>query len=482
MSAESSPTESFAPPDAGPKTLREAARELLKLALPFILSSSFTTIQVFIDRIFISGVNADAIAAAMPTIGYFWTPMALFQFTVLYVTVFVAQYIGARRPDRVGPVVWQSLYFAVIFGCAFPLLIPLVDLIVDSTAHAESVKELEKAYFRGLSWSALPMLLVAAVNGFFAGRQQSWTVFVINIIGAGVNALCAVPLILWNADDPRAAMVGAGYAAAIGSSVSAILGLFLLFRHKHRVEFNTVSGWRFDWTLFKRLMKFGLPNGAQFCIEGLAFTAFILFIGNIGRAELAASTLAFSLNLLTFLPIMGLGQGVEVLVGQRQGEGRPHLSALTTHAGAIIATIYMIALAILYISIPHLIVLPFAGEMQPEDWAAVGPLIPILLRFVAGYSLADGANIIYAYALRGAGDTRFVTLVTIGFSWPLMVIPTYLCWKLGWGLFVAWMFATSYVVVLAIVFALRFRGGKWRTMRVIETPVVEIAADAEQPA
>lgn len=470
------------PPADEPRTFWQACRELLVLSGPFILSSSFTTVQVFIDRLFIAGVGDDAVAAAMPTIGYFWVPMALFQFCVLYATVFVAQYLGAGRPHRVGPVVWQGLYFALIAGLTFPLFIPAVEGIIALTDHPEEVKRLEAVYFRGMSLAALPMLLVAGVNAFFAGRQQSWMVLLINAVGAGCNALLAIPFILWNKNDPAAAMFGAGLAAALGSTVSAVLGLCLLFRRRYRQEYATVSGWRFDPALFRRLMKFGLPNGLQFCIEAVAFTAFILIIGNLGKAELAATTLTFTMNLLTFLPVMGLGQGVEVLVGRRQGEKRPDLSARTTHAGALMATLYMSAVAVLYITVPHLIVAPFAGEMEPGQWAAVAPLIPTLLMFVAAYSLADGANIIYAYALRGAGDTRFVSLIAIGTSWPLMVIPSWLCWKYGWGLYAAWGFATLWVVALAVAFGLRFLGGKWRTMTIIEHGVPEDVVETEEPA
>ncbi len=456
----------------GPQNIAQAGKELLRLSLPFIVSSSCTTVQIFIDRIFVSGVNSDAVAAAMPTVGYFWTPLALLQFTVLYATVFVAQYIGAGRPNRVGPVVWQALYFAIGAGILFPLLIPVADLLIAASEHKPAVKVLERAYFRGLSLAALPTLILAATNAFFAGRQKSWTVLLINVVGAVTNALLAIPLILWQRDDPAAAMFGAGLATACGTGVSAILGLILLFRRQTRAEFGTLSGWRFDPMLFRRLLHFGLPNGGQFFIEAMAFTAFIYFIGNIGDKELAATTLTFSLNLLTFLPVMGLGQGVEVLVGQRQGEGRPEISARTTHAGAILATAYMTVIAMLYLTLPHVMVMPFAAEMDPTEWEKIEPIIPLLLLFVALYSLADGANIIYAFGLRGAGDTRFVTIIAIGTSWPLMVIPTWLSWHFGWGLYAAWSFATLYVIVLAICFAIRFRGGRWRTMKVIEPTMV----------
>jgi multidrug resistance protein, MATE family len=313
--------------------------------------------------------------------------------------------------------------------------------------------------------------VTAAMNGFFAGRGRSWTVLLINAVGTTTNAVLAVPLILWQKDDPVAAIAGAGYAAALGSTVSALFGLFLFFRPRYRAEFQTLAGWRFDPKLFLRLMRFGLPNGVQWCIEGLSFTLFILLVGNLGPRELAATTLTFSLNMLTFLPVMGLGQGVEVLVGRRQGEERPDLSAKSTWTAVKLATAYNFLIAFLYVTIPDKMVWLFASETDPVEWAAIAPMIPLLLQFVAAYTLADGINIILSYALRGAGDTRFVVLVAIGLSWPLMVIPTWIATEYGWGIKAAWAAATLYIAATAGVYILRFLGGRWRTMKVIETPV-----------
>ena len=92
----------------------------------------------------------------------------------------------------------------------------------------------------------------------------------------------------------------------------------------------------------------------------------------------------------------------------------------------------------------------------------------MLLRFVAVYSLFDTMNIVFSFALRGAGDTRFVTIVSLFLSWPIMVLPTWAAWKYGWGLYWAWGFASAYVIALGITFLLRFQAGKWKSMRVIE--------------
>ena len=141
----------------------------------------------------------------------------------------------------------------------------------------------------------------------------------------------------------------------------------------------------------------------------------------------------------------------------------------------------MAFVAVLYCFTPGWLVLPFAAEMPADEWARVGPLVPLLLRFVAAYSLCDGVNIILAYALRGAGDTRFVVLVAVALSWPLMVVPTYLVWRWGYGVEPAWAAATVYLAVTAGVYVVRFVGGRWRTMTVIEASVAEATPEPADP-
>src|SRR5260370_25245868 len=94
-------------------------RELLRLAIPLILSSSFLTLQVTIDRALLSQASSDAVAAAMPAALVYWTVLTLLQNIANYATTFVAQYTGAGRKERVGPAVWQSFYFSVVAGIAF---------------------------------------------------------------------------------------------------------------------------------------------------------------------------------------------------------------------------------------------------------------------------------------------------------------------------------------------------------------------------
>jgi MATE family multidrug resistance protein len=144
----------------------------------------------------------------------------------------------------------------------------------------------------------------------------------------------------------------------------------------------------------------------------------------------------------------------------------------------------MLLVAVGYWFMPRLFVWPFLGDKMQEASELVS-LVSKLLMFVAFYSLFDTCSIIFAGALKGAGDTRFVMMLSVGMSWLLMVLPAWLAVRYGWGprggLYVAWGFTTAYVCVLGLAFLGRFLQGKWQAMRVIEAAPHAIALELREP-
>lgn len=444
--------------------------ELWRLAWPLILANSFWTLQITIDRMFLGKfLSPEAVGAAMAAALVFWTPLALLQSTAAYATTFVAQYQGAGRPQRIGPAIWQALYFSLFTGLAFLLLLPAAETIIGWGGHSNAMQELEVEYFVCLCWSALPTLLTAAVSSFFTGRGDSRTVMLINGVGLAVNAALDY---FW---VPTWGISGAGWATVAAMWASAVTGFALMLRAGFRSEFATLSGFRFDGALFRRLLRFGLPSGLQWALDGFAFTLFLLFVGRMGDAALAATSITFTLNMVAFLPALGLGQAVSVLVGQRLGEDQPALAERSTWTGFQMAWLYMAVVAACYALVPEVFLWLFRTE-GGASWSEVEQIAPLLLKFVAVYSLFDSMNLIFSFALKGAGDTRFVTLVALILSWPVMVLPTWAAWAFDWGLAAAWSFASAYIILQALLFLWRFRVGHWRSMRVIEK-----AAPVEEP-
>src|SRR5678815_1706862 len=89
-------------------------REVLALAYPLILAHMSFTVQTFVDRLFLTWYSAEAVAGAVTGLFTTLAVMALFSGTGEYLTTFIAQYLGAGRPLRIGPAVWQGFYLSLI--------------------------------------------------------------------------------------------------------------------------------------------------------------------------------------------------------------------------------------------------------------------------------------------------------------------------------------------------------------------------------
>jgi MATE family multidrug resistance protein len=460
--------ETRAPIQAGGSARLGGSRELLTLALPLVVSQGFMTVQVFVDTILLSWHDPREMAASFPAVMWFWLVFGLLQITAGYVSTFVAQYVGAGRPERVGPAVWQGIHFAALAGLSFLLMVPAAPYLIAVGGHTAALQVLEVSYLRCLCFAALPMMVMAAVNGFFSGRGQTWTVLAIEAAGTAVNVVLALVLIFGRAGFPELGIAGAGWATVTGSWTSALLAVWLLLRPEFRAEFGTLRGWRLERDLFGRLMKYGGPAGAQVFLDVLVFHVFVQLVGRLGEAATGATTLTVRLNMVAFLPMLGLGQAVSILVGQRLGGDRPDLAERSAYTGLKWVFGYMCCVAAVYLLFPGVLVGVFRGDRDPASFAAVAAIVPSLLVCVAVYSLADSINVTFSYALRGAGDTRFVSLLTFVLAWPIMVVPTFVLVRAGGSIYWAWAFATAYIMAMAGCFFWRFQTGRWKSMRVIE--------------
>jgi MATE family multidrug resistance protein len=453
--------------------------EIFKIAFPLILSTGSWSLQHFIDRMFLTWYSPAAIAAALPASMVNWTLMSVFVGIAAYVNTFVAQYYGAKRLDRIGPAVWQGIYLSISTVAVVLPFYALAEGIFTIFNHTPEVIELEIIYFRILLYGVPFAVMANAISSFFSGLGKTWTVMWVNFLGTGINILLDYLLIFGYLGFPEMGIAGAGWATAIAVTFMAAIFFFLFSKRRLNLEYHTLNGWRFDKSLFRRLIRYGLPNGLQFLLEILAFTIFILLIGNIGMAELAASNIAININSLAFMPIYGLTIAVSTLVGQYLGDNKPALAEKATWSAFHLAFAFFGLLALGYFFFPQVFIWPFAVQANSADFGPIRQFTEVLLRFVAVYCLFDAGNMIFSGALKGAGDTRFVAVASVGLSWGVMIVPSLTAlYVFDSGLYGLWLLVTLYIVGLCFVFLWRFKKGFWKSMRVIET-AGEVAEKAE---
>ena len=444
-------------------------REFLVLALPLILGTAAWSVQHFVDRMFLSWYSPEAIAASTPAGMLNFAVMCVFIGTSGYCGVFVAQYFGAGRPHRVGPAVWQGVYLAALGGLVMLCFIPLAEPMFNLIGHAPPVRRLEIIYFQILCYGSFFPIAASALSGFFSGLGRPWPVMAVNCLSTAINLILDYALIFGHWGFPEMGMRGAALATVISGVSAFSMFLFLFYMRSNREDYHTRKGWRLDRELFTRLMRYGIPSGVEFFMDLSGITIFVLLLGRLGTLELAATNIALNINMLAFLPMIGSGMATSILVGQYLGSDRPALAQKSAYSAFHLTFLYMFGIASAYLLVPGLFIAPFAAGAENRDFSEIFALTVILLRFVAVYSLFDGMSIIFASAIKGAGDTRFVMIMLGSISVFVLSIPTYIAIEwLHTGMVTCWLFITAYAVSLGVGFFLRFRGGKWKKMRVIE--------------
>jgi multidrug resistance protein, MATE family len=456
-------------------------RAVLVVAYPLILSQMSFTLQTFVDRLFLTWYSAEAVAGAVTGLFATWGLIGLFIGTGEYLTTFVAQYSGAGRRERIGPAIWQGIYFSILAGLCIAALAPLAEPVFALAGHAPHVRRFEVVSAQIFMLGSFPIVLMATLSTFFAGRGQTSVVLLVNVASTLVNGVLDYLWIFGHGGFARSGVAGAAWATITAQTFGAFLYLVLLMRADHRARYNTLAGWRFERDLFTRLLRYGLPTGLQNSIEIGAFGIFMMIVGRISTEALAASSISFNLNMLVFMPMWGLGVGVSALVGRHLGAGEPEFAERTTWSAFWMSLVYMSACGALYLLAPRLLLAPYAAASDPASFEAVESLAIVLLRFVAVYSIFDMMNVIFSAGLKGAGDTRYPMVATVVLAWGAMLAPAFvLCVLQGHGVYVAWATASAYVVCLGVMMIRRFRLGRWKGLRVIEpqAPGLDLAAGA----
>ncbi len=443
-------------------------REVLAIAYPLILSQMSITFQGFMDRLFLTWYGAEAVAGVVTGLFTTWPLIAVFIGTGQYLTTFVAQYHGAGRPWRIGPAVWQGAYFSVLAGVVVAALSPLVEPVFRSAGHPPEVLAAEVTYSRILLLGAFPAVLVTTLASFFAGRGETRVILLVNIATTLVDTVLNYLWIFGKGGFPRMGVAGAAWSTVLVQALGAAIYVALILAPRHRREQATLSGWRLEPALLGRLLRFGLPTGLQYSLEVLAFGLFMMIVGRLGTAPLAATSIAFNLNMIVFLPMLGLGVAVSSLVGRYVGAGRPALAERSTWSAFWMSLAYFALCGLAYLLAPAVLLAPYAAGADPASFSEVARLTTVLLRFVTLYSIFDMMNVVFAGGLKGAGDTTYPLVATLVLGWVAMLGPTWLAVESGAGLFVAWAAPTAYVLVLGVLMMRRFRAGRWKGLRVIE--------------
>lgn len=450
--------------------------DVLRVSLPLVASLASTTLMQFTDRLFLSHYSVEAIAAAVPAALANLVVLLSFMGIVTYANVFIAQFTGAGLKQRVGATLWQAVYLSLASGILLVFAAACGEALFSLAGHEPEVRRQEVVYYGILTSGGVWALLGASLSCFFSGRGQTRLLMLASFVGVAINipldyylifGIPALPFLGFEGVAPMG-IAGAAYATVTGWIVNLLILAVLTFTPRNERKYRIWSGWRPDFPLLKRMVRFGFPSGANSFMELLTSTIFVFVAGRLGSYALAATNITFSINGVAFLPALGLNIGASVLVGQAMGRNNPDQAEKAAHSSLHIALFYMIVMALVFVTVPGVLMRLFRpAGVDPAAAADIAATGVVLLRYVAFYSIMDAWSLIYFGSLKGAGDTWFVMWAMTG-ACVCMLAGAYLADRFFPGsLHALWLVFTTVVSGLAGSAALRFYFGPWRKLRLI---------------
>ena len=446
-------------------------RKLLVLAWPIVLARASQSVIGFCDALLVAPLGEAALAGVTTGALNAFIAIVLPMGTVYILQSFTAQLRGRGELAAVHRYAWYGLGIACAAELVALALVPLLPFALDAASYEPLVRQHLATYLSIRLLSVGPAVAIEALGNWYGGLGNTRPAMRAGVTAMLVNVLACYVLI-----EPRFGLPGYGVAGSAWASViGTLVGLAVI-----AVPFAKGVGApprpaRLNLRLreFARVLRFGLPNGANWFLEFASFVVFINgMVAQLGTTALAAFNVVIQLNSVAFMPAFGLASSGAILVGEAIGRRDFADARRFTGLTLVAASAWMVSMGVLYVVVPGPLMQVFMhpGERALEFMA----LGIVMLRFSALWQIFDATAIVLSEALRAAGDTTWCMLVRIVLAWFAFVPGAWL-FVIQWsgGVTAVMLVMVAYIAGLALAFAVRFQSGRWQSIDLMGKPEPE---------
>lgn len=440
--------------------------ELLWLALPIVAENVLHMLVGLTDVYLASHLPtlAAEATAAVGSISYVLWLIGLIAGAIgTGATAIIARAVGARHQSLANSVCGQSVTAAVLTGAALAFLfivaaVPAA-LMTGLTGPAYTFALF---YFRVLALSLPFSVLMYAASACLRGAGDSVTPAVALIVVDVVNMAFSAALTRGWWGFPVLGFRG----IAIGTVIAYVVGGVLLFavlvsgRGRIRLYLHRL---RPHWLTLKRLMRIGIPSGAEWLLTWIAQFLIIIVINRADPTSVmpAAHIIAVRVEALSYMLGFAVATAAATLVGQSLGMKDPSRASRSAYVAYALGGGAMTIGGLLFILFGR----DMAGFMS--DKPVIAHLAARCLFITAFAQPGFAAAAIFAGALRGAGDTLVVMVINLAsVVFVRLAAVLVVAWWLHMGLAAIWVVLAAELTIRGVAVYLRFRQGGWRHIRI----------------
>ena len=450
-------------------------RTLLALAWPIVLARATQAVVGLGDALFVAPLGEDALAAVTTGAINTFTVVILPMGTVFIVQSFVAQLVGQQRGPEAHRFALYGLALAGVAAVLGLIGLPLVRPALGLLDHDPRVADLMADYMVIRLTSVGAIVGMEVLGNWYAGFGNTHVQMRAGVLTMVIDLVGNYMFIGGHWGAPAMGVDGAALTSAISSGIGFAYMLWMFVGGRGGVP-RRRAGDRPSWHELGRVLRFGLPNGANWALEFGAFAMFLnVVVAELGKSTLGALNVIIQINSVAFMPAFGLATAGAILAGQTIGAGAKDRVWPILRLTTAVTASWMGAVGLAYLAVPEAVMGLFAHD-DPRTGVKASQLIALgapMLVVSAAWQLFDAVAMTFSETLRAAGDTTYCLILRVVLAWALFVPASLIAvFGLGGGSIAVMLCLVGYLAALAAGMVVRFRSGRWKRIELTEPVLV----------
>ncbi|MCK5148918.1 MATE family efflux transporter [bacterium] len=315
-------------------------RLLFKLSVPAIVGMFVMALYNIVDTIFVGkGVGTMAIGALSIAFPLQMITMGFSQMIGIGAASLLSRSLGEGNIDKAGKIIGNALAIAVCSGLVLSGLgLIFIEQILSLFGATDTLAPVAEKYISviliGLVFQALSMTMNNMVRAEGRARVAMMTM----IIGAVGNIILDALFILkfhWG-------VAGAAWATVISQSITTAFLIHFFYSGRAIVRPRWVH-WRLDKGILHSIFSVGIATFARHSAMSILSMIMNRTLANFGGdMAIAVYGILFRVLMFVFMPMMGIAQGMQPIVGFNYGAGRFDRLRHTVRLAMIISSAFSI--------------------------------------------------------------------------------------------------------------------------------------------
>ena len=389
--------------------MKERYKTLLAIAWPASLEGALMSLMNSFDTMMVGRLGPQAIAA----VGLCGQPrmivLVFAQALCVGTTACIARRYGEGKQDKAISTVKQSLALITVLGAlmmvfGYNCARWLVEL---AGANAETVKD-ATAYFKVISCAFMANCWTLCICASMRGIGRTKITLAVNMVSNVVNIFFNYCLINGKLGFPAWGVFGAAVATAIGTCVGCVMAVVQLLRKKNNYLCPLGTGWiRFEKDTLESLLKVGGGSIFESVFMRVGFLINGRLVAGLGTVAYATNQVVQQCTSFSFTLGDGIATAGTSLVGKSLGEGDAVKAQSYIDVATVVSTFLSVFLIVIFASMRNILPLLFTDNQE----VIAGASISFVVVLFGIYS--QNKRVVLSGCLRGAGDVRYIALVSL---------------------------------------------------------------------